>query len=259
MSKKLLWVLAILGLATPAWGQANFGLPPPGGVVVIGAQVVANCGVGTLNTATPGFITIDQTGKLCTNASLSGTSIGSVTQGTIPWVTSISANGATATVKNGNVILTTDPALAVSDPNVLGAINSSQPAGTNRIGYVSDDPCTQLVKITSPISLTSSNIMIAALSGTTKPTVCSIVLISDTAAKASLVEGVGNGCTTGATGVIGGVSATLSGMSFAANGGITLGNGGGTVAAAKTAGNALCIWQSAAQLISGSISLVYAP
>jgi hypothetical protein len=65
-----LWLalcLVALGFA-PAQAQNNFTMPPPAGVMVIGAQVVASCGAGTLS-PTQGFISINELGQLCTNAS----------------------------------------------------------------------------------------------------------------------------------------------------------------------------------------------
>jgi hypothetical protein len=120
------------------------------------------------------------------------------------------------------------------------------------------DPCTFRVKVPSAISVTSTNIMVAALSGSSKIYICSYALISDTAAKISFIEGTGSGCTSATAAVVGSTTAA-SGMSVAANGGLTNGSGIGTVAATKTGGNALCILQSAAQLVSGVVSLVYAP
>ncbi len=58
------------------------------------------------------------------------------TANTTPWLMSISQGGNTAVVKAGNTAATTDVAAVVADPNLLAAVNSSIPAGTNLIGDV---------------------------------------------------------------------------------------------------------------------------
>lgn len=70
--KKLALVLALFLACGEAQAQSNFGMPPPAGVMVIGAQVVASCAAGSLLTTAPAFLTVDQTGKLCTSSSGGG-------------------------------------------------------------------------------------------------------------------------------------------------------------------------------------------
>lgn len=79
MNLRRLWLslIALLSLANPSLAQNNFTLPPPAGTVLIGAQVVAACGAGSL-VATQGYVTINQTGALCTNAV--GSSTTNITQ-----------------------------------------------------------------------------------------------------------------------------------------------------------------------------------
>lgn len=62
-------LFAILLSSSAALAQSNFTMPPPAGVTIMGLQVVATCGAGTL-AATQGFATMDTTGKLCTTAGI---------------------------------------------------------------------------------------------------------------------------------------------------------------------------------------------
>lgn len=133
-------------------------------------------------------------------------------------------------------------------------INAALPAGTNVVGYTSNDPCTQAAKTNLAISFQTTSIaQIIALSGTTKIYVCSLSLISSVATVFSITGGTGSNCGTPAA-LIGTTSAT-HGLSLAANGGLTLGNGAGTVAV-TAAGSELCIVQSGAGDISGNLTYV---
>ena len=58
------------------------------------------------------------------------------TANTTPWLMSISQGGNTAVVKAGNTAAVADVAAVVADPNLLAAVNSPIPAGTNLIGDV---------------------------------------------------------------------------------------------------------------------------
>ena len=82
MIRSLGFALALLLGVTQAQAQSNFTMPPPAGVVLNGAQVVASCGAGTLITTNPGYISVDTTGKLCINATITTSSSASVS-GTI--------------------------------------------------------------------------------------------------------------------------------------------------------------------------------
>ncbi len=160
-----------------------------------------------------------------------------------------------ATVRAGNTAVTTDPAQVVTDPNVLAAIQAAVPAGPNRIGYVSDDPCTQKIKTTAAFSTSSGGpVSIVALSGSTVVYVCSISAITDTAIKLSFIDGTGGSCAA-ATHAIWGSTTAANGMSLAANGGFTMGSGNGTVGQ-TTAASAFCLLQSGTSLVAGNISYV---
>lgn len=143
-----------------------------------------------------------------------------------------------------------------SSGKLLGTatISGALPAGTNVIGYVSNDPCTQAAKTNLPISFQTTSItQLIALSGSTKIYVCSLSLIASAATVFSITGGTGSNCGTPAA-LIGSTSAT-HGLSLAANGGLTLGSGAGTVAVTG-AGSELCIVQSGAGDLVGNLTYV---
>jgi hypothetical protein len=133
---------ALLGIA-PAQAQ-NFKMPPPGGVVVIGAQVVASCGNQSL-AVSPAILTVDTTGKLCTNAVVSATISGTIStspvvvtpvSGVGTFITSCNA-GCSGSGGGGSVTQGTVPWVIDSNTtssNLYNAITSPIPAGTNAIG-----------------------------------------------------------------------------------------------------------------------------
>ncbi len=143
----------------------------------------------------------------------------------------------------------------------LTALQSAQPAGTNRIGYTSDDPCTQLTKSGAPFSLTASGQVITGTSSK-KTYICSIDLISATAQNIALVEGTGSTCATNIFGLAGGTTAA-TGWNLAANGGLTKGSGNGTVYIGSGDANVLaanvCLLLSSTGQTSGHITYVQAP
>lgn len=134
------------------------------------------------------------------------------------------------------------------------SINSPIPLGGNRIGYVSDDPCSQLVKTNLPISFqTTSSTQLIALSGSTKIYVCSLSLIASAATVFSITGGTGSACGTPAALI--GTTVAAHGLSLPATGGLTLGNGAGTVAVTGV-GSELCIVQTGAGDLSGNLTYV---
>jgi hypothetical protein len=131
------------------------------------------------------------------------------------------------------------------------------PASTNRIGYVSDDPCTQAVKTNVAISTATGTVALVTGVSAKKIYVCSFSYIASAADAVSLAEGSSATCGTSAQAGVIGVATNgtqANGMSLAANGGLTLGNGGGTVAVTATAANYLCLFHAAVQ---GAGNLTY--
>jgi len=101
---------ALLGLA-PAQAQ-NFSMPPPAGIIVGGFAVVGTCGVQTLLTTLPAVGTIDSTGALCVNASVSVsasiTGFPTVQSTGTPISVTSSAGGVTGTLPGGTVVVATN-------------------------------------------------------------------------------------------------------------------------------------------------------
>jgi hypothetical protein len=128
-------------------------------------------------------------------------------------------------------------------------------AGTNRIGYTSDDPCSQKTKLTAAFSTSSGGpVSIVALSGSTVVYICHISAITDTAIKLSFIDGTGGSCAS-AQHAIWGSTTAANGMSLAANGGFTAGSGSGSVGV-TTAASAFCLLQSGTSLVAGTVSYV---
>lgn len=132
------------------------------------------------------------------------------------------------------------------------------PAGTNLIGFTSNDPCTQGTKLGAPINLTASGQLITG-TASKKTYICSIDLVSATAQNVALVEGTGTTCATNIFGLAGGTTAA-TGWNLAANGGLTKGSGAGTVYSPSADTNAtaanVCLLSSSTGQISGQITYV---
>ena len=138
---------------------------------------------------------------------------------------------------------------------LIAAVTSSIPAGTFRIGYTSDDPCANLIKIPIPISQATSTQIISGTSAQ-KIYVCSFALISSPGENVNLIEGTGSVCATGSTAMLGSTTAA-NGLSIPANGGLTHGSGAGTVAGAvATPADNVCLTQSGTARVSGVLSYV---
>jgi len=128
-------------------------------------------------------------------------------------------------------------------------------AGTARIGYTSDDPCTQKTKLNAPFSTSSGGpVSIVALSGSTVIYICSISAVVDTAVKLSFIDGTGGSCAS-AQHAIWGSTTAASGMSLPDNGGFTQGSGNGSVGVTAAA-SAFCLLQSGTALIAGNVTYV---
>lgn len=287
--KKLLFLFALL--ASPAMAADNAVIVTPGvgvtmkskdvgagvqamqpilsdatGTSIYGTAGVANANVITIQgiasgTTVPvsGTVTATPTGTQAVSAA-SGTyasgalAAGSVASGAMVDLgsqadaacgTDNGSCSAIALIKRGNQNATT----------INTTASASTPAGTNRIGYVSDDPCSQKIKTTAAFSTTSGGpVSIVALSGSTVIYVCSISAITDTAIKLSFIDGTGGACAA-AQHAIWGSTTAANGMSLAANGGFAMGSGNGSVGV-TTAASAFCLLQSGTSLVAGNISYV---
>ena len=246
MKKLLAGLTLLLGLAGPALAQ-TFTMPPPAGVSVLGVPIVATCGTPptTYTAGAVGFLMMDTTGKLCDSGAGGGVT-SNVNVAQINGVTPLMGNGVTGTGS---------PRVTIASDNTAFAVNATAQAGTNRIGYTSDDPCTQKTKTNAAFSTSSAGpVSIVALSGSTVIYICSISVVADTATKVSFIDGTGGSCAS-AQHAIWGSTTAASGMSLPDTGGFTMGSGNGTVGV-TTAASAFCSLQSGTSLIAGNITYV---
>lgn len=130
------------------------------------------------------------------------------------------------------------------------------PAGTFRIGYVSDDPCTQKLKLNAPIATSSGNLQLVAGVAAQKVYVCSVFIVGASAFVGSIIEGTGAACTTANEAAVIGSTTAASGGSFSANGGWVEGNGGAEIGVTATAANGICLLQSGTVALSGNVTYV---
>lgn len=137
------------------------------------------------------------------------------------------------------------------------AATSSTPAGTNRVGYISDDPCTNKTKLNKQFTTNgTSSVELVAISSTTTIYVCSLAFIAAGATTVAFTTGTGTACASSNAAVIGSTTANIANsMSFAANGGMTLGNGSGTIAKGAAAG-AFCMVNGTNVYVSGNMTYV---
>jgi len=144
---------------------------------------------------------------------------------------------------------------AAGSGTVNALIVGSLPSGTNTIGFISADPCSQATKTNIAISyVTTTSLQVVGLSTGKVIYVCSLSLIGSTATVFSLTTGTGTACATSAAAIMGAATAT-NGMSLIANGGLTLGSGFGTIALSAS-GAELCIVQSGGGVIAGNLTYV---
>ncbi len=244
---KRLWIGLglLLGVIGIAWTQ-QISMPPPAGVTVM--SCVYNSSQPVLSDGTPGLVQCDANGNIG-----GGGSGGAVTI----------ADGADVTqgAKADSVCATATGTCTISALiKFLNTVASSAiPAGTNRIGYVSDDPCQTIAKTFTPISITTNTTTrIVAPTAAKKTYICYLFITSAAADNIGIVEGTGGTCGAGTAGVIGGTTAA-NGPNFPANGGMSIGNGGFAIAATAGTNVDLCLITSAATPLAGTIAWVQAP
>lgn len=154
----------------------------------------------------------------------------------------------------------------------VGATGSAVPAnsiysgvldasgGTNLLG-LAGDPCQTSVKTTLPITLATAAVKVIATGVSAKKIyVCQINLNNNAADTVAIFEATtATTCATSAVAVVGAgtsVASAGTGYNFAATGGISIGNGANQVLQTATNANDLCIAQSAATQLTGSITYV---
>ncbi len=232
-------------------------------VVRVNAQAVATCGGQSLTAGIFYPVTIDLTGTLCVASGAGGITAAvtvangaDVAEGNT--ADAAATAGGTGTVSAKLRLMTTQLGTintTLGSPFQAGGVIGALPAGTARVGYTSDDPCTQKTKTTAAFTTSSGGpVSIVALSGSTVIYVCSISAIADTAIKLSFIDGTGGSCAS-AQHAIWGSTTAANGMSLAANGGFTMGSGNGSVGV-TTAASAFCLLQSGTSLVAGNITYV---
>lgn len=251
-------------LATaPGAANAAFALPiqgVTGGIAVPISGTITVTGVATAaNQATE----ISSLATIATNtgaaipagsAIIGKIGIDQTTPGTTNGTAIVGINAATALAGNGTTG-TGSLRVTIASDNTAFSVNATGQAGTNRIGYTSDDVCSQKAKTTQAFTTTSAGpVSIVALSGSTVIYICSISAVADTAIKLNFIDGTGGSCAS-AQHAIWGSTTAANGMSLAANGGFAEGSGNGTVGQ-TTAASAFCLLQSGTSLVAGNISYV---
>lgn len=168
------------------------------------------------------------------------------------WVTPLLVSVyAIADVTTATPLPVVDAALGAKIDNLA---NAPVPFGGFRIGYTSDDPCSNAVKTNAPISQVTGTKLISGIP-TKKIYICSAFTIGADAESESVVEGTGTTCGTGTAAVIGGITAA-AGPNFLAGGGFAHGGGVGTIASTSTAGTDLCLFQSGSGRVAGNLTVV---
>ncbi len=103
---------------------------------------------------------------------------------------------------------------------------------------------------TTAIVNQAASAQVIAGTANTRIYICAVILVSAGAQNVSVVEGTGAVCATGITGMIGG---TAGSVALAANGGFA-GVAAGPWISTATAANNVCVIQSAANNVSGTIT-----
>lgn len=137
----------------------------------------------------------------------------------------------------------------------------SLPAGAATSALQGTDPCVSGVKSTLPITLATAAVKVIAVGVSAKKIyVCQLNLNNNAADTVAVFEATtATVCVTAPVAVVGAgtsVATAGTGYNFAATGGISLGNGGAQVLQTATNANDLCIAQSAATQLTGSITYV---
>lgn len=200
-----------------------------------------------------------------------GTSPGAVlVPGVNAFITNTNANGQAVMASSSPVVIASN-----QTANALwghGATGSAVPAnaqyggaldavgGTNLVG-IAADPCQTSVKTTLPITLATAAVKVIAVGVSAKKIyVCQLYLNNNAADSVAIFEATtATTCATSPIAVVGAgtsVATAATGNNWAANGGLSQGNGAAQVLATTVNNNDLCVAQSAATQLTGSITYV---
>lgn len=200
-----------------------------------------------------------------------GTSPGAVLVPSVnAFVTNTTALGQATMANSSPVVLPSD--MAAIPLWGFGATGAAVPAnagytgvldavgGANMLG-LAGDPCQTSVKSTLPITLATAAVKVIAVGVSAKKIyVCQIHLTNNAADSVAIFEATtATTCATSPVAVVGAgttVATAATGYNFAANGGISLGTGSNQVLQTSVNANDLCIAQSAATQLTGSITYV---
>src|SRR6266404_692330 len=227
MKKLSAALLIYLGLASAALAQTAFTMPPPGGVTVVGVQVVTTCGAasGLVNNGIA-YLAMNTSGQLCTNASGGGGGAATiadgadVTQGAI--ADAASTAGGTGTLSAKLRLMTTQLGTintTLGSPfQAGGALAANQSVNVAQFGGVSTSTGQVAVSV-APVTATNTALVvdlrpdspgIVTLGQTTKSASIPVAIASDqlgaaadTASMPVVLSPSGN-ATAGITPVVGG-------------------------------------------------------
>lgn len=225
-------------------------------------HVVADCAVGISPAFTagsrPNTILIDTSGVLCTSAAGGGGGAATIADGAD--VATGATTDAAATAGSAGTVNAKLRLMTTQLDTISTNVSSSIPAGTNRIGYTTNDPCDGN---TSPSSAvinisTATTTRILSPSASNRHYICYILLQTDAANNVAVIEGTGGTCGTGTAAIMGGTTAG-TGLHLSANGGLQAGQGRAWVW--RTAGTNvdLCLVTSAATQLTGTVKYVNLP
>lgn len=161
-------------------------------------------------------------------------------------------------VKNsGTFAVQAASTLAAETTKVIGTVRNADGAG---VLYVSD-PCSTAARTTLPITLATAAVKVIATGVSAKKIyVCHLQLTNNAADSIALFEATtGTTCVTSPIAVVGAgtsVATAATGYNFFANGGINTGTGNNQVHLTTVNNNDLCIAQSAATQLTGTITYV---
>lgn len=145
---------------------------------------------------------------------------------------------------------------------LLAVAQAQIPLGTNRIGFVSDDPCAQATKLTAHFSSTSSGGNLITGAASKRTYICFLSIKTSATANISLCEATSTACTGGTpAAVYGNTGTTAANGANYQGGGENAGNGGYTIASTATAGQGVDVLftTSNSPQVNVDVSYVQAP
>lgn len=263
---KIKFAIAALALlaASPALAQTNCRVSTSAPTYASGATAPLSCDTsgnlrtgggaitanqGTSNVSDPWYV------RFATAQAVTQSGTWTVQQGGAPWsfnqtqingVALLAGNGATGTGSQRMTIANDNSALPAWG---LGAVNAAAPAGAQMQGVRSGANMVAQTQANASVAISTASAattQLIALAASSVIHITSFDFIAGGTTNVTLVYGTGANCGTGTTSLTGAYPLT-------AQAGIAKGSGVGPVLVVP-AGNALCVTNSAAQQVSGSVS-----